>query len=159
MASGPAAGLDQRYARIGAAAFALARRICGNSAVAADVVEQAFASAGGEAEGAVGDGLLLRRVRALACGARGPAQRGARAATGAPPPALSELTAPQWQVLELIALRGASASAAAGQLGLPEATVIARLHDALQVAGSLLSAGCAREPDDHPQAPRLALLG
>lgn len=157
MASGPAAGLEQRYARIGAAAFALARRICGDSAVAADVVERAFASAGDEAEGAVGDGLVLRRVRALACRAGRPEGRAARPA--AVPPALSGLSAAHWQVLELIAVRGASVRAAAEQLGLPEAVVIAHLHDALQAAGSLLSAGCAREPDDHPQPSRLALLG
>jgi hypothetical protein len=157
MASGPAAGLDLRYARIGAAAFALARRICGDMAVAAGVVEQAFATSGDEAGGAVGDGLLLRRVRALAWAARRPAAREARAL--AQPPALSGLTALQWQVLELVALRGAAVRVAAEQLGLPEAVVLAQLHDGLRRAGSLLSVAGAREADDHSQTPRLALLG
>ena len=157
MASGPAAGLDLRYARIGAAAFALARRICGDAAIAADVVEQAFARCGDDPEGAVGDGLVLRRVRALACSASGPAARAARPA-GVPPQALSGLTPLQWQVLELIALRGAAVRSAAELLRLPEATVLAHLRDALRVAGSLLSPGRARQADDHAHAPRVALL-
>ena len=154
---GPAAGLDLRYARIGAAAFALARRICDDDAVAADVVERAFAGSCDEPEGAVGDGLLLRRVRCLACEAARPEAREART-TGAPPEALAGLTATQWQVLELIALRGVAVRSAAELLRLPEATVLAHLRDALRLAGSRLSAGGEREADDHAQAPRLALL-
>ena len=154
---GPAAGFDLRYARIGAAAFALARRICDDAALAADVVARAFASSGDEPEGAVGDGLLLRRVRGLACEAARPEAREARTA-GAPPAALAGLTAPQWQVLELIALRGVAVRGAAEVLRLPEATVLAHLRDAVRLAGSLLSAGGAREADDHAQAPRVALL-
>lgn len=154
---GPTAGLDLRYARIGAAAYALARRICDDAAVAADVVEQAFATSGDEPEGAVGDGLLLRRVRTLACEAARPEAREA-SATGAPPKALVGLTATQWQVLELIALRGVAVRSAAELLRLPEATVLEQLRDALRLAGSLLSAGRAREADDHAQAPRVALL-
>lgn len=157
MASGHAAGLDLRYARIGAAAFALARRICGDAAVAADVVEQAFATSDDEADGAVGDGLLLRRVRSLACSARRPGARATRRTVQ--PPALSGLTALQWQVLELVALRGSAVCAAAELLRLPEATVLAHLRDALRLAGSLLSARGARQADDHPHAPRVALLG
>jgi len=154
---GPAAGLDLRYARIGAAAYALARRICDDASVAADVVEQAFATSGDEPEGAVGDGLLLRRVRTLACAAARPEARDP-SATGAPPKALAGLTSTQWQVLELIALRGVAVRSAAELLRLPEATALAHLRDAVRLAGSLLSAGRAREADDHAQAPRLALL-
>jgi DNA-directed RNA polymerase specialized sigma24 family protein len=155
METGPAAGLDQRYARVGRACFALARRICGDDVVAAEVVEQAFASGGDEPAGPVGDGLLLRRVRHFACARRRRAQIGP-AALGTPPPELCALPVAQWRVLDLVALRGASVREAAARLQLPETTVLAHLHDGLQAAGALLSG--ERQPDDHADAPRLALL-
>jgi DNA-directed RNA polymerase specialized sigma24 family protein len=155
MATCPAAGLDARYARIGRAAFALARRICGDDAAAADVVEQAFASAGDGPEGAVGDGLLLRRVRDLACDRlrRVPL---APVALSDPPRELAELPAVQWRVLDLVALRGATVREAAVRLRLPEEAVLAHLRDGLRLTGQLLSG--ARETDDHTDSPRLALL-
>jgi DNA-binding NarL/FixJ family response regulator len=154
MASGPPVGLDLRYARIGRAAFALARRICGDDATAVEVVEQALASGGDEPAGAVGDGLVLRRVRRLACERRRPV---GPAALGAPPSELSALPLAQWRVLDLVALRGASVREAAGRLQLPEATVLTHLHEGLQRAGALLSG--ERQPYDNADAPRLALLG
>jgi hypothetical protein len=155
MALGSAAGLDARYARMGCAAYALARRICGDDAVAVAVVEQAFVSGGDEPEGAVGDGLTLRRVRHLACARRRRAQAGP-AAVGKPPRELGALPVTQWRVLDLVALRGASVREAAVRLQMPEETVLAHLHEALQQAGALLSG--ERQPDDHADAPRLALL-
>jgi hypothetical protein len=153
MALGPAARLDARYARMGCAAFALARRICGDDAVAASVVEQAFIA--DEPDGAVGDGLVLRRVRHLACARRRRAE-GGPAAVGKPPRELGALPVTQWRVLDLVALRGASVREAAARLQLPEETVLAHLHEGLQQAGALLSG--ERQPDDHADAPRLALL-
>jgi hypothetical protein len=155
MASGPAAGLDVRYARIGRAAFALARRICGDDAAAAAVVEQAFAR-GGEPEGAVGDGLVLRRVRQLACARRRRPATGP-AAVGTPPAELAALPVAQWRVLDLVALRGASVREAALRLQLPEATVLAHLHDGLRSAGVLIS-GPERQSHGDASPPRLALL-
>jgi hypothetical protein len=119
------------------------------------VVEQAFANGGHEPSGAVGDGLLLRRVRHLACARRGRAQVGP-AALGMPPRELGALPVAQWRVLDLVALRGVSVREAATRLQLPEATVLAHLHDGLRQAGALLSG--ERQPDDHADAPRLALL-
>jgi predicted DNA-binding protein (UPF0251 family) len=153
MAPGPAAGPDARYARMGRAAFALARRICGDDAVAAAVVEQAFLA--DEPESAVGDGLVLRRVRHLACARRRRAEAGP-AAVGRPPRELAALPVAQWRVLDLVALRGASVREAAARLQLPEETVLAHLHEALKQAGALLSG--ERQADDHTDAPRLALL-
>jgi DNA-directed RNA polymerase specialized sigma24 family protein len=153
MALGPAAGLDARYARIGRAAFALARRICGDDDVAAAVVERAFADS--EPEGAVGDGLVLRRVRQLACARRRRAQAGP-VAIGAPPAGLRALPNAQWRVLDLVALRGASVREAATRLQMSEETVLAHLHGGLRGAGLLLSG--ERQADDQPDAPRLALL-
>jgi len=155
MASRPAAGLDARYARTGRAAFALARRICGDDAAAAEVVEQAFASSGNEPEGPVGDGLLLRRVRRLACTRRKRPPLGPTA-VGTPPPELTALPAAQWRVLDLVALRGASVREAAVRLQLPEATVLAHLHHALQGAGGVLLG--ERKPHGHADAARVALL-
>jgi DNA-directed RNA polymerase specialized sigma24 family protein len=154
MASGPAAGLDMRYARLGRAAFSLARRICGDDAGAAAAVEQAFAGCG-ESDDATGDGLVLRRVRQLA---RAQRRRGpdAPAALDVPPAALAALPATQWHVLDLVALRGASVSEAATHLQLPEATVLAHLHAGLQGTSALLSG--RRQPDDHAEPPRFALL-
>jgi DNA-directed RNA polymerase specialized sigma24 family protein len=154
MASGHAAGLDMRYARIGRAAFSLARRICGDDAAAGTVVEQAFASAG-VVDGAAGDGLLLRRVRQLACAQRRRGHAGP-AALDLPPPELAALPVAQWRVLDLVALRGASVREAAAQLQLPEATVLAFLHDGLQRTRALLSG--ERQPHGHADPPRLALL-
>jgi DNA-directed RNA polymerase specialized sigma24 family protein len=155
MATGPAAGLDARYARIGRAAFALARRICGDGAVAADVVEQAFASCGDGPDGGVGDGLLLRRVRDLACDRlrRAPL---APVALSDPPRELAELPAAHWRVLDLVALRGATVREAATRLRLTEDAVLAHLRDGLRQTGALLSG--AGETDDHADSPRLALL-
>jgi DNA-directed RNA polymerase specialized sigma24 family protein len=155
MAPGPAAGLDARYARIGRAAFALARRICGDDAAAADVVEQAFARCGDGPDGGVGDGLLLRRVRDLACDRlwRLPV---APVALSDPPPALADLPALQWRVLDLVALRGATVRQAAARLRLSEDAVLAHLRNGLRMTGELLSG--AGETDDHADAPRLALL-
>jgi DNA-directed RNA polymerase specialized sigma24 family protein len=155
MASGPAAGLEQRYTRIGCAAFALARRICGEDAVAADIVEQALMSGAGDPEGAVGDGLALRRVRELACARRRPA-KAARTAIGTPPQGLRDLPLAQWRVLDLVALRGATVREAAIRLQLPEASVLTHLHDGLRGAGARLSG--ERQPHAHADAPRLALL-
>lgn len=155
MASSPAASLDLRYTRIGRAAFALARRICGEDATAAAIVEQAFASSGDEPEGAVGDGLVLRRVRELACMRRRPATT-AWTALGTPPPALKDMPLAHWRVLDLVALRGATVREAATRLQLPESTVLAHLHDGLRGAGSLLSG--ERQPHDYAEPPRLALL-
>jgi RNA polymerase sigma-70 factor (ECF subfamily) len=155
MALGPAAGLDARYARIGRAAFALARRICGDDALAAAVVEQAFANGSHEPGGSVGDGLVLRHVRHLACARRRRAQVGP-AAVGTPPRELEALPVAQWRVLDLVALRGASVREAAVRLQLPEETVLVHLHDALRQAGALLSR--ERQADDHAHPPRLALL-
>ncbi|HET6173842.1 MAG TPA: hypothetical protein VFD90_14610 [Gaiellales bacterium] len=155
MASGPAAGLDLRYARIGRAAFALARRICGDDAAAATVVEQAFATGAGEREDGAGDGLLLRRVRQLACARRRRVQA-APAALDVPPPELAQLPVLLWQALDLVALRGASVREAAARLQLPEAMVLGHLHDGLREARVLLSG--QRQPDDHADTPRLALL-
>jgi DNA-directed RNA polymerase specialized sigma24 family protein len=153
MALGPAAGPDARYARMGCAAFALARRICGDDAVAAAVVEQAFIE--DQPDGAAGDGLLLRRVRHLACARRRRAQAGP-AAVDKPPRELEALPVMQWRVLDLVALRGASVREAAARLQLREETVLVHLHQALQQARALLSG--ERQPDDHSDAPRLALL-
>jgi DNA-binding NarL/FixJ family response regulator len=153
MALGPAAGPDARYARVGRAAFALARRICADDAVAAAVVEQAFLA--DEPESAVGDGLVLRRVRQLACARRRRAEAGP-AAVGKPPRELEALPVTQWRVLDLVALRGASVREAAARLQLPEEAVLAHLHDALRQTGALLSG--ERQPDDHADAPRFALL-
>jgi hypothetical protein len=155
MAPGPSAGLDVRYARIGRAAFALARRVCGDDAVAADVVEQAFASSEAMPAGAVGDGLLLRRVRDLACGRRKHAPVGP-VALSTPPPALAALSPLQWRVLDLVALRGAGMREAAARLLMPEDEVLAHLRDGLRLAGALLSG--AGETDDNADSPRLALL-
>jgi DNA-directed RNA polymerase specialized sigma24 family protein len=155
MASARAAGVDARYERIGRAAFALARRICGDDALAAAAVEQAFASGGHEPAGPVGDGLVLRHVRHLACARRRRAQVGPPAACR-PPRELAALPLAQWRALELVALRGASVREAAVRLQLPEATVLAHLHDGLRQAAALLSR--EREPDDYAQAPRVALL-
>lgn len=154
MALGPAAGLDARYARMGCAAFGLARRISGDDAVAAAVVEQAFME--GELDGAVGDGLLLRRVRRLACAHRRRTEAGP-ALVDKPPRELAALPVTQWRVLDLVALRGASVREAAARLQLPEETVLAHLHEALQQTRALLSG--ERQPDDHANPPRLALLG
>jgi hypothetical protein len=154
MASGPAAGLDQRYTRIGCAAFALARRICGDAAAAAEVVEQALTGCDAP-DGPVGDGLVLRRVRQLACERRRRPLQGANA-LGVPPAKLHALPAAQWRVLDLVALRGASVREAAIRLQLPEATVLQHLHDGLHGSGALLSG--ERQPDRHPDTPRLALL-
>jgi ATP/maltotriose-dependent transcriptional regulator MalT len=153
MALGPAAGPDARFARIGCAAFALARRICGDDAVAAAVVEEAFLAQ--DPDSAVGDGLMLRRVRQLACARRRRAQ-GAATAVGKPPRELEALPVTQWRVLDLVALRGASVREAAARLQLAEETVLAHLHDGLQQAQALLSG--EGQPDDHADAPRLALL-
>ena len=155
MALGPAAGLDARYSRIGRAAFALARRICGDDALAADIVEQAFANGAHEPGGSVGDGLVLRRVRHLACARRRRAQVGP-AAVDTPPRELEALPVAQWRVLDLVALRGASVREAAVRMQLPEETVLAHLHDGLRQAAVLLSR--ERQTDDHAHAPRLALL-
>jgi DNA-directed RNA polymerase specialized sigma24 family protein len=155
MAMGPAAGLDSRYARVGRAAFALARRICGDDAIAADVVEEAFASSGHGPEGGVGDGLLLRRVRDLACDRRIRVHRGP-IALSASPPALAELPRVQWRVLDLVALRGATVREAAARLGVPEDDVLAHLRDGLRLAGALLSG--TGETDGHADSARLALL-
>jgi hypothetical protein len=144
-----------RYTRIGCAAFALARRVCGDDATAAEVVEQALTS-GDEPDGGVGDGLVLRRVRQLACARRRPV-RAAWIAPGTPPPGLKALPLAQWRVLDLVALRGASVREAAIRLQLPETTVLQHLHDGLQGAGALLSG--ERQPHDHAHPPRLALLG
>lgn len=154
MASGPAVGLDLRYARLGRAAYALARRICGDDATAVEVVERALAG-GDEPEGAVGDGLVLRRVRSLACERRQRPPAGP-AALAAPPAELTALSVAQWRVLDLVALRGASVREAATRLQLPEATVLAHLHEGLMRAGALLSG--ERKTHDDADAPRLALL-
>ena len=155
MAPGPAAGPDVRYARMGRATFALARRICGDDAVAADVVAQAFAASPGP-EGAVGDGLLLRRVRELACARRRRPPFGP-VALSSPPPALAALAQAHWSVLDLVALRGAGVREAAARLQLSEEVVLTHLREALRLTRELLSG--AGEPDDHADAPRLALLG
>ena len=152
MALGPGAGLEVRYERVGRAAFALARRICADGEVAAALVERAFATCGDLPAGAAGDGLLLRRVRELACEHRpaGPV------AASAPPRPLAELSREHWSVLDLVVLRGAGVREAAVRLQLPEDVVLALLHDGLRRAGALLSR--ARQADDHAQPPRLALL-
>jgi DNA-directed RNA polymerase specialized sigma24 family protein len=74
-----------------------------------------------------------------------------------PPRELAALPVTLWHVLDLVALRGASVRDAAARLQLPEETVLAHLHEALQQARALLSA--ERQPDDHANPPRLALLG
>jgi hypothetical protein len=155
MESGPAAGLDLRYARVGRAAFALARRICADDAAASEVVEQAFATSPAEPEGAVGDGLLLRRVRDLACGRRRRAASGP-VAVSAPPAALAELSSGHWRVLDLVALRGAGIGEAAVRLGMPEDSVLTLLHEGLGLTRELLSG--AGQAGDDADSPRLALL-
>jgi hypothetical protein len=155
MATGHAAGLDARYARVGRAAFALARRICGDDAAAAEVVEQAFACSGSERDGGAGDGLLLRRVRELAGSRRGRLSLGPVALT-TPPPELTGLSVAQWRVLDLVALRGAGVREAAVRLRLPEDAVLAHLRDGLRAAGELLRGD--GQPSDDADAPRLALL-
>jgi hypothetical protein len=152
MALGPAAGPEVRYERVGRAAFALAHRICADEEVAAAIVERAFAGSGDLPAGAVGDGLLLRRVRELACERRA----GGALAASAPPGALAELSREHWRVLDLVALRGAGVCETALRLQLPEEAVLTLLHDGLRLAGGLLSG--ARQADDHAQPPRLALL-
>ena len=149
-------GLDARYARVGRAAFTLARRICGDEATASDVIERAFVGSAGMPEGAVGDGLLLRHVRALACDCRRRPPAGP-VALSSPPRALAGLPWEHWRVLDLVALRGAGIGEAAARLGLPEDAVLAHLRDGLRLTGELLSG--ARETDDHADAARLALLG
>jgi hypothetical protein len=152
MALGPAAGPEVRYERVGRAAFALARRICGNGELAAAIVERAFASSGDLPAGAAGDGLLLRRVRELACERRA----GGPLAASAPPRPLAELSREHWRVLDLIALHGAGVRETALRLQLPEEVVLTLLHDGLHCAGGLLSG--ARQADDYAQPPRVALL-
>jgi DNA-directed RNA polymerase specialized sigma24 family protein len=155
MAFAPAAGREMRYDRVGRAAFALARRICGDGALAADVVERAFASPAALPEGAAGDGLLLRRVRELACDSRG-RRPGELVAVSTPPPALASLSAVHWHVLDLVALQGEGVREAAVRLRLPEDTVLTLLHEALRTTGALLSG--AGQPDGHADSARVALL-
>ena len=154
MAPNPAAGLDGRYSRVGRAAFALARRICGCDEVAADVVAEAFAGSAGVPAGAVGDGLLLRRVRELACDrTRLPV---ASVPLGEPPAALLALPRAHWHVLALVALRGAGVREAASRLQLSEEAILMHLHDAVRMTRELLSG--TWQPDDHPDSAALALL-
>jgi DNA-directed RNA polymerase specialized sigma24 family protein len=156
MAPGPAAGLALRYARTGRAAFALARRISGDDATASDVVERAFADSAGVPEGAIGDGLVLRRVRVLACDCRRRSPAGP-VAVGSPPPALAGLSGEHWRVLDLVALRGAGIGEASVRLGMSEGAVLAHLRDAVLRTRELLSG--TRETDDHAESAQLALLG
>jgi DNA-directed RNA polymerase specialized sigma24 family protein len=157
----PAAGAGEapRYERIGRAAFALARRVCGDDAVAAAVVERAFADVPDAGAGA-GDGLLLRRVRELACTAQ-VRRLEVQVTPSAAPGQLGALPGVQWRVLDLVALRGVAPREAGARLGLAEAEVLAHLRDGLRTTRALLAAGGsgAREADDDADAPRLALLG
>ena len=72
-----------------------------------------------------------------------------------PPAALDVLSAAQWRVLDLVALRGAGVREAALRLRMSEDAVLAHLRDGLRLTGRVLGAG---ETGDDADAPRLALL-
>ena len=137
-----------RSTELAFAAYGLALRITRDEEEALATIDS-VARLSPEATGAV----FLRRVRRAA--------RFRRAVpdpvTAPRPQALSDVSYPEWGVLERVALRGMTVTEAAAALSIERGEALRLLHRGMVAAGGCLSR--ERQPGDDAQAVGLDVLG
>src|SRR5262249_44571844 len=130
-----------RSSELAFAAYGLALRITQDEEQALSTLES-VTRLSPDATGAV----FLRRVRRAARFRRpGPPDP----ATAPRPQALSDVSYPEWGVLERVALRGMTVTEAAAALGIERGEALRRLHGGMLAAGGCLSGN--RQVRDDPQ--------
>src|SRR5262245_23230021 len=138
-----------RSSELAFAAYGLALRITQDEEQAVATLESVTRLAP-EVDGAV----FLRRVRRAARFRRAAAPE---PATAPRPQALSDVSYPEWGVLERVALRGMTVTEAAAALGIERGEALRLLHRGMLAAGGCLSGG--REARGDAQAVGLDVLG
>jgi hypothetical protein len=136
-----------RSSELAFAAYGLALRITRDEEQALATLDS-VARLSPEATGAV----FLRRVRRAARYRRVAPDP----ATAPRPPALSDVSYPEWGVLERVALRGMSVTEAAAALGIERSEALRLLHRGMLAAGGCLGHG---EAGGDAQAVGLDVLG